>query len=120
MFAVAGLSCEKINELYAYTRKIDLNSVITDQYGKTMTNVERIMNGYSPVDMDGIPYELHHVGQQIDSPLAILTKPEHMQGGNNKILHFRDESGVEHGPNWTKQVHEFWNGYLERYGGIYQ
>jgi len=66
---------------------------------------------------NGIPYELHHIGQMPDSPLAALTKTEHMHGGNNKILHFRDDSLVEHGADWQKQVSQFWSNYLAKYGG---
>ena len=113
-----GLLYERIGGSYAYTRTIDLNSTITDQYGKTMTNAQRIIEGSAPVDPSGIPYELHHIGQQPDSPLAILTKAEHMQGGNNKILHFREDSNVEHGLEWIKQKTDFWNCYLKQYGGI--
>lgn len=52
-----------------------------------VTNLERMKMGHPPIDpISGKAYELHHVGQSIDSPLAILTKVEHMQGGNNTIL----------------------------------
>ena len=80
-----------------------------------MTNAQRIEKGFSPVDPDGIPYELHHIGQQPDAPLAILSKKEHMQGGNNKILHWRTESDVDHGAPWTRQVTKFWENYLKDY-----
>ena len=113
----AGLSAERIGDALAYSRVVDLDSVITDSYGKTMTNAERIIAGNSPVDPSGIPYELHHIGQEPTSPLAILTKAEHMQGGHNKILHFRMESEVDHNYIWAEQVDEFWSAYLESYGG---
>ena len=99
------------------SRTIDLDSVITDQTGRTMTNAERIKNGLSPVDPFGIQYELHHVGQQSDSPLAILSLSEHRQGGNDPILHFRKNSSVEHGYEWSKKVTSFWENYLIKYGG---
>lgn len=118
IYKAAGLSAEKIGDTLAFTKAIDLDSVITDQYGNTMTNTERILKGSSPVDPNGIPYELHHIGQQPDSPLAILTKSEHMQGGHNKILHFRAESSVNHDAAWNKQVANFWHSYLERYGAL--
>lgn len=118
IYKEAGLLYERLGGSYAYTRTIDLKSVITDQYGKTMTNAQRILEGNAPVDPSGIPYELHHIGQQPDSPLAILTKLEHIQGGNNKILHFREDSSVEHGLEWVKQKQIFWNNYLNKYGGM--
>ena len=117
IYREAGLNVEKIGDALAYSRVIDLDSVITDSYGRTMTNAERILAGNSPVDPSGIPYELHHIGQEPTSPLAILTKAEHMQGGHNKILHFRIESEVEHAGAWADQVDDFWFAYLERFGG---
>lgn len=112
----AGLSYVRINRTWAFSRHIDLDSVITDCYGKTKTNAQRILDGFSPVDANGIPYELHHIGQRPDSPLAILTKAEHMQGGNKSILHYQAESTVEHGSDWSKQVSKFWQDYLSIYG----
>ena len=114
IYSKAGLSYERIGGSFAYTQDVDLKSVITDQYGKTMTNAERITQGLSPVDPSGVPYELHHIGQMPDSPLAILSKAEHMSGGNNTILHFRTTSDVEHGAAWAKQVGEFWGNYLAK------
>lgn len=117
IYKEAGLTFERLGGSYAYTRPIDLNSVITDKYGHTMTNAERILSGRSPVDPSGIPYELHHIGQMPNSPLAVLTKAEHMQGGHNTILHFREDSLVEHGAEWSKQVSDYWIKYLAKYGG---
>ncbi|MDO4989933.1 MAG: HNH/ENDO VII family nuclease [Eubacteriales bacterium] len=117
IYKTAGLNAERIGGVLTYSRPIDMDSVITDRYGHTMTNADRIRTlNNSPVDANGIPYELHHIGQQPDSPLAILTKAEHMQDGHNPILHFRAESSVEHGTNWSKQVIDFWMNYLENVG----
>lgn len=119
IYQEAGLTAEKIGDALAYSRVVDLDSMITDQYGKTLTNAQRILDGNSPVDpLTGIPYELHHIGQEPTSPLAILTKAEHMQGGHNKILHFRIESEVEHAGAWATQVDDFWMAYLETFGGV--
>ena len=117
IYKTAGLNAEKIGGTLAFSRPIDMDSVITDQYGHTMTNADRIkVLNNSPVDANGTPYELHHIGQRPDSPLAILTKAEHMQDGHNTILHFRTESEVEHGAEWSKQVINFWMDYLESVG----
>ena len=118
IYQEAGLTAEKIGDGLAYSRVVDLDSVITDSYGNTLTNTQRILSGNSPVDPStGIPYELHHIGQEPTSPLAILTKAEHMQGGHNKILHFRMESEVEHSIAWADQVDDFWMAYLSKYSG---
>ena len=50
-------------------------------------NADLIGEGYPPRDYNGDPYELHHIGQRQDSPLAELTWAEHMGDGNNTILH---------------------------------
>lgn len=117
IYKSVGLSAERIGNAFAYSRVVDLDTVITDRYGKTMTNTERILLGNSPVDPGGTPYELHHIGQEATSPLAILTKAEHIQGGHYKILHFRMESEVDHNYLWAEQVDEFWSAYLESHGG---
>ena len=58
----------------------------------------------------GSSYQLHHVGQRIDSTLAILTRAEHMQGGNNTIWHELGEATQVHGPGntWDTQRQAFW------------
>ena len=87
---------------------------IVDDMGRT--NVQRIADGLSPVDANGISYELHHIGQNSDSPLAILTRSEHRSSDNYKILHKLTESDVEHAEAWTKQVKDFWKAYIGERG----
>ncbi len=50
-------------------------------------NADLIGEGFPPRDRNGDPYELHHIGQQQDSPFAELTWKEHMGDGNNAVLH---------------------------------
>lgn len=89
----AGLRPQMINGRTSLLREIDLNFKDSTT-GKT--NLELMKNGYAPVDpATGLKYELHHIGQQNDSTLAILTKAEHMQDGNNSIWHeFGSESNI--------------------------
>ena len=65
---------------------------------------------FKELDPSGTAYELHHIGQQTDSTLAILTKAEHMQGGNNKIWHVLGEASEVHGAGntWDIQRQQFW------------
>lgn len=56
-----------------------------DAFGRT--NKERAEQGLSPINKDGKPVELHHIGQHADSPLAELTQEEHRGRGNDSILH---------------------------------
>lgn len=87
-------------------RPIDLNHVGPDR----RTNRALMEAGLAPLDpKTNLPYELHHIGQKADSPLAILTAREHRGKGNDAILHDKLlPSEVDHGPAWQKQKKEFW------------
>lgn len=69
-----------------------------------MTNLELMSKGFNPVDASGVKYEWHHVGQQADSPLALLTKAQHHD--NHGILHTSTGPSEVHTPGgeaaWTK------------------
>ncbi|MBR2861592.1 MAG: IS1595 family transposase [Clostridia bacterium] len=53
------------------------------------TNRELLEEGKSPYayDSEGGKIEIHHIGQQYDSPFAELTIDEHSLEGNSKLLH---------------------------------
>ena len=104
----AGLTPQVINGKTALIRKIDLNYI--DDAGRT--NLERMKQGMAALAPDGQAYELHHIGQKADSTLAVLTKAEHMQGGNNKIWHVFGEASEVHGAGniWDRQRKEIWQG----------
>ena len=100
----AGLQKSMVNGKAALIRSIDLSKV--DEYG--MTNLERMLAGKAPLDPTGVPYELHHVGQKMDSTLAILTKAEHRLGDNHLIWHeFGVESQIDRSV-FSQQRIEFW------------
>ena len=102
----AGLSSQMVNGNIALIRNIDLNFV--DDMGRT--NLQRMQQGLAALDPTGQAYELHHIGQHANSTLAILTKAEHMQGGNNKIWHVLGETTEVHGAGntWDLQRQQFW------------
>lgn len=107
----AGLKLEKVNGAWALTQDIDWNYV--DDVSK-LTNAQRVENGLAPLDPAGTPYELHHIGQKSDSPLAILTNRQHH--GNNSILHTntgQTVSEVTHGSAWQRQVDLFWDTFYD-------
>jgi hypothetical protein len=94
---------------WAFLREIDWNLV--DEFGQT--NIERVQNNLAPIDATGKPYELHHVGQKADSPLAILTYSEHHSKKNYKILHYQEEGKDVADAVWKAQKKDFWNAVLE-------
>ena len=57
-----------------------------------LTNRELIHNNLNPVDKNGAKYQIHHVGQKKNSPLALLTEEQHSK--NHKILHPQEVSEV--------------------------
>jgi hypothetical protein len=48
---------------------------LIDDMGRT--NLERMEKGLAPLDANGEPYNLHHIGQKMDSPLAELKNGTH-------------------------------------------
>lgn len=103
----AGLSPQMVNGNTALIRDIDVN--FADELGRT--NLERMKQGLAALDpITGESYQLHHIGQQADSTLAILTRAEHMQGGNNTIWHELGEATQVHGAGntWDAQRQAFW------------
>ena len=72
-----------------------------------LTNRQLVNEGYNPVDHNGIKYELHHVGQKKNSPLALLTRDQHQK--NHSILHPEKVSTIRpNGDNsfWDKDKEE--------------
>lgn len=80
----APLEERNINDEPALCRN-DINLEKTDEMGQS--NLERMDKGMPPLDRDGKPIELHHIGQKDDGPLAELSQQEHRGVGNNTILH---------------------------------
>ena len=105
----AGLKAVTVNGKTSLVRAIDLDYV--DELGRT--NLQRMKQGLAAIDPNsGVSYELHHIGQKTESTLAILTKAEHMQGGNNAIWHeFGIASEVHNASTqsmWLTQKQSYW------------
>lgn len=65
------------------------------EYGENWrgwSNSDLMAEGYPPHDENGDPYELHHIGQLADSPLAELTWSQHRDKDNFAILHTLDDN----------------------------
>lgn len=100
-----GLEENEINGKPCLTHP-DIDPDIKDSMGRT--NVERMKSGLAPLDENGKPFELHHIGQEPDSPLAELKQEEHRGQGVYKTLHEKSESSVEHGSGWQKTTADHW------------
>ena len=107
----AKLSPKMINGKTSLVREIDLD--YKDKSG--LTNLQRMQKGDSPLDPNGIAYELHHIGQKPDSTLAVLTQIEHRQEGNFNIWHTYEGNSLVHGSgsNWNTLRSQYWKQYAK-------
>lgn len=108
----AGLALSEVNGKLALTQKIDWDFIGDLEDGRT--NAQRVLDGLAPLDSTGASYELHHIGQRSDSPLAILTSSQHKS--NYSILHANTgstASNIERGTVWNTQRREFWTTMLK-------
>lgn len=71
-------------------------------------NADLVGEGYPPRDKNGDPYELHHIGQHQDSPLAELTWQEHMGDGNNTILHKMGKESEIDRQQFKRESSQYW------------
>lgn len=107
----AGLVAKMVNGKLALVRDLDLSFKSELPDGRIVTNLQRMAEGYAPLDpITGKAYQLHHIGQKADATLAILTEAEHQ--GNSTILNMiKVGSEVDHGSAWTTQKRAFWKAF---------
>lgn len=111
VFKAADLKVKVVNGKKALVQDIDWSFVGDD--GRS--NIQRVKDGFAPLDPTGKSYHLHHIGQNDDSPLAILTATEHTK--NNLILHKNTgalESEIDR-YKFVKEKRAFWEQYLKSY-----
>lgn len=103
----AGLYTKMVNGKLALVRNIDLEYVSELPNGEKVTNLIRMQKGYAPIDpVTGKAYQLHHINQNPNGTLAILTETEHQ--GNASILNlFGKESEIDR-KAFNKIREEFW------------
>ena len=110
----AGLRPYLVDNKVALIRDIDLNYV--DEMGRN--NLQRMKDGLAALDpATGSPYELHHIGQKMDSTLAILTRAEHTQNGNDAIWHTIEGASQINRNVFNKQRASFWKEMASILGG---
>lgn len=91
-----------------------------------VTNRERIARGLAPLDSKtGKPIELHHLGQNADSPLVELTEEEHRTGEyedgkkNQSLWHDNTVETDVHGEgnSWDQERQAHWKARAENSKG---
>ncbi|MGL5051989.1 MAG: HNH/ENDO VII family nuclease [Cetobacterium sp.] len=100
----ANLEKSEVNERECLKRT-DIDYEEVDSNG--LTNKERMERGMAPLK-DGKPIELHHIGQEMDSPLAELTMEEHRGKGNDSILHDKKVDSQIDRREFKKEKEEYW------------
>ena len=101
VFKEAGLRAQMINGETALIRN-DFDLSIVDEMKRN--NLQRMKKGLAPLDSMGKKYELHHIGQEADATLAILTQAEH----DNPALHgFKLVSEIDR-PEFDPIRRKFW------------
>ena len=110
VFKNANLKTEMICDKLALVRDdIDLDYIAPNSGGKT--NLELMQNGNAPFDSTGKRYQLHHIGQENDGTLAMLTESEH----HNASLHGYKESSEIDRDTFDKIRKEFWKAMASYY-----
>lgn len=108
----AGIVPVKLQGKWEFIQNVDWDFV--DEDG--LTNLQRVLDyGNSPIGPDGKPFELHHIGQRADSPLAILTHSQHHAAGDYGFIHYAEEGKNITQAAWQKQKQEFWKMMAETY-----
>ncbi|MBD5361076.1 MAG: hypothetical protein HDR87_10275 [Bacteroides sp.] len=107
----AGLVEGKVNGKPALLQPDLKPNARYDKNWPDWTNKDFAGEGYPPRTADGKPIELHHIGQNPDSPLAELTYEQHHKNGNFKKLHTFDDSKIDRGDFKSERV-QYW---LDRY-----
>lgn len=116
----AGLETAMVNNKLALVQpNIDLTFKSTFPDGTEVTNLQRMLKGYAPLDAStGKAYQLHHIGQKADATLAVLTEPQHL--GNASILNIFGKSSEIDRDAFNITRKEFWKSLGEIFatGGI--
>ena len=84
----------------------DIDMVQKDGMGRT--NATRMDKGLAPLDSNGESYNLHHIGQKSDSPLAELPNRVHKE--NDAVLHDKNIRTEVHGADstWDSERADYW------------
>lgn len=100
---------------WIFAKKINWD--LTDDLGRS--NVVRVRDyKLAPIDDTGMSYEVHHLGQQADGPLAMLTHGEHHNPATYSFIHYAPEGKNITEAAWAVQRSDFWRTILRLQKGI--
>ncbi|MNS83275.1 Ribonuclease YobL [compost metagenome] len=111
IYEEANLEPAQVNGKDALIRT-DIDYDQKDAFGRT--NLDRMKLGLAPLDAEGRPIELHHIGQKQDSPLAELTRDEHRGNGNDNVLHNKLKESEIARDDFDKERKEYWKARAEQ------
>ena len=110
VYKEAGLSVQMISGKTALVPKIDINYKGVFPDGIERTNLQGMLQGYSPLDpVTGKAYQLHHIGQKTDGTLAVLTEKIHQE--NTAILHIAGKESEINRSVFDTVRKNFWKDY---------
>ncbi len=86
----------------------EINQNLIDSMNRT--NIDRMKKGLAPIDENGDSFNLHHIGQKMNSPLAELKQAEH--NIYDGILHDKSiKTEIHNGENentWSVERSRHW------------
>ncbi len=106
VYANAGLTPVHLaDDSWIFVKEIDWNLI--DDLGRS--NVARVLEyKLAPIDNNGLSYEVHHLGQKADGPLAMLTHAEHHNKDTYSIIHYAIDGKNITESAWNAQRASFW------------
>jgi len=110
LYRMLGLEATEVNGKPCLV-KTEIDPDQKDELGRT--NKERMKNGLPPLDKNGEPIELHHIGQKPNSPLAELSKSEHRGKGNDGILHDKTKGTEIDRVEFSREKAQHWKARAE-------
>lgn len=109
----SGLYAAMVNNKTCLIRDINLKYKSKDGW-RRITNLQRMKKGKAPYDpVSKKPYELHHVNQDPNGTLAILTSKEHNQFSS--ILHKTGDASKINRKTFDKERKKFWKDLAYRF-----
>ncbi|WP_246140806.1 HNH/ENDO VII family nuclease [Bacillus marasmi] len=110
IYKEANLKEETVKGREALIRT-DIDNVAKDKFERT--NLERMEQGLAPL-VDDHPIELHHIGQEMDSPLAELKWKEHRGEDNYLVLHDSSKESEINRPLFNLEKEAHWKARAEQ------